>query len=276
MLDSPAVTNAVKWAAAHALPLFGLTLVALLLTTSVAWCLMGRIGRRGAESRFSPLGSLLAYLALGFGLIAGAAQLFAEIAENLGDGRKLGALDQLFSNTLKAHTGMHTLEMFAWLTHLGDPVTLMVLGVVVALLLAWKRYFLLCASWVLALIGNGLLNPALKQIFARARPLHEDGLIAASGYSFPSGHASGAMVGYGMLAYVLVRLMPQRWTAARLPVVLAAVVLICTVGTSRIFLQVHFASDVLAGLASGAVWLGVCIAGAEWARYRQVGRVRLD
>lgn len=271
-LDSPSVTSAAQWLAAHALPVFGLLLVLLLLATSAAWLLIGRYGRRQAESRFSPLSYLLAYLAAGFVLIAGAANFFAEIAENLGDGRKLGALDQLFSDALKANVSLPTLELFAWLTHLGDPLTLIVLGLVIATVLARKKYFLLCASWVLALVGNGLLNPALKHIFARARPLHADGLVAASGYSFPSGHSSGAIVSYGMLAYVLVRVMPERWAAARLPVVLAAVVLVCAVGSSRVFLQVHFASDVLAGFASGAVWLGVCIAGAEWVRFRQARR----
>lgn len=271
-LDSPAVISAVQWLGAHALPAFGVMLVLLLLVTSAVWLLLGRYGLRQAESRFSPLSYLLAYLLAGFALIAGAAALFAEIAENLGDGRKLGQLDLLFSNALQTNVAKPTLQVFASLTHLGDPLTLAAIGLAVALVLLWQRHFLLCAAWALALVGNALLNPTLKSIFARARPLHEHGLTAASGYSFPSGHSSGAVVAYGMLAYVLVRLLPAHWSSARLPVVLAAAAVACTVGSSRVFLQVHFASDVLAGFASGTAWLGVCIAAAEVVRYR-LGRM---
>jgi undecaprenyl-diphosphatase len=273
--DSPAVVSAVQWLAAHALPAFGGVLVLLLLVTSAVWLSLSRYSLRQAESRFSPLSYLLAYLLAGFALIAGAAALFAEIAENLGDGRKLGQLDLLFSNALQVHVTRPTLQVFASLTHMGDPLTLAAIGSAVALVLLWQRHFLLCATWALAVVGNGLLNPALKSIFARARPLHEHGLAAASGFSFPSGHASGSVVAYGMLAYVLVRLLPAPWSAARLPVVLAAAAIACTVGSSRVFLQLHFASDVLAGFASGAAWLGVCIAAAELARYRRARRMGL-
>jgi membrane-associated phospholipid phosphatase len=74
---------------------------------------------------------------------------------------------------------------------------------------------------------------------------------------------------YGMLAYVLVKLLPARWSAARLPVVLAATALAYSVGCSRVFLQVHFASDVLAGFASGATWLVMCIVAVELVLWRQ-------
>jgi membrane-associated phospholipid phosphatase len=116
--------------------------------------------------------------------------------------------------------------------------------------------------------GNGVLNPLLKRIVARARPLHEHGLAHAEGYSFPSGHTSGAVVAYGMLAYLLLRLAPPRW---HLPVLLATVALVFTVGCSRVVLQVHWASDVLAGFASGTAWLLVCVVGSEWLRRQRRG-----
>ena len=120
---------------------------------------------------------------------------------------------------------------------------------------------------MVALGGNALLNPLLKRVFERVRPMHEHGLVTELGWSFPSGHTSSATVAYGMLAYVALRTLPAVW---HVPALLAAAALAFTVGCSRVFLQVHFASDVLAGFASGAAWLTVCIVSVELARaYRR-------
>ena len=268
-LDSPAVRNAVQSLASHALPAFGVALLLLLCTVWGLWWLGQRYGVYRASSRFASLVHLVAYLLLGFGLITGAAALFAEIAENLVDGKKLGQLDLLFSDTLRSTLPDGVVRVFALLTHLGDPVTLIGLSMAGLLTLLWQRRYWLCAGWVLAIGGNAVLNPVLKNIFKRARPLHEDGQTFAAGWSFPSGHASSSVVVYGMLAYVLVRWLPARYAAVRLPLVLLATALAFTVGCSRVFIRVHFASDVLAGFASGMAWLAVCILAIELARYRQ-------
>jgi undecaprenyl-diphosphatase len=118
---------------------------------------------------------------------------------------------------------------------------------------------------VIALAGNGLLNQTLKQIFGRVRPLDPEGSVLAQGFSFPSGHSAGAVVAYGMLAYLALRLLPARW---HLSALLTAVALIFTVGASRLFLRVHFASDVIAGFASGTAWLALCITSIELIRWR--------
>ena len=268
-LDSPAVREAVQALARHVLPASGIALLLLLGTVWGVGRLVQRYGVYRETSRFAPQAYLVVYLALGFGLITGAAALFAEIAENLGDGRKLGQLDLLFSDTVQATLPGAALQVFTLLTHLGDPLTLSVLGVAGALALLWQRAYGLCAGWVLARGGNAVLTPVLKNIFQRARPLHEAGQAFAGGWSFPSGHASSSVVVYGMLAYVLLRWLPARYAAARLPVVMAAAALAFTVGCSRVFIRVHFASDVLAGFASGLAWLAVCIVAIELARYRR-------
>lgn len=271
-LDSPALRNAVQWLASHALPAFGLALTAVIAAVCILWWLGLRYGTYRETSRFPPLAYQLAYLALGFALITVAALLFAEIAENLGDGRKLGQLDLLFSDTLRDTAPIGALRVFALLTHLGDTATLTALCIAGAAALLWQRRYGLCMGWILAFVGNALLNRTLKSIFERTRPVHEHGLAFADGWSFPSGHASGSVVAYGMLAYVLVRLLPARWSAAHLPLVALAAALAFTIGSSRVFLQVHFASDVLAGFASGTAWLAVCIGAVELARYRRTRR----
>ena len=273
-LDSPALRNAVQSLANQALPAFGLVLAAALAGICAIWWLVQRYGAGHETSRFTPLTSLLGRLALGFGLIIGAAVLFAEIAEQLGNGRQLGELDQLFSDTVQATLSPGVFRAFALLTHLGDPLTLVGLGMAGAVLLLWQRQHGLCVGWALALSGNAVLNTVLKRIFERTRPVHDNLRAFADGWSFPSGHASGSVVAYGMLAYLAVRLMPARWSAARLPVLLLATAVALVVCASRVFVQVHFATDVLAGMASGSAWLAVCIGALELERYRRQGWTR--
>ena len=273
-LDSPALRHAVQSLASQALPAFGIALAALIAVVCTVWWLVQRYGVRQETSRFTPLAYLLGYLALGFALLISAATLFAEIAENLGDGRRLGELDQLFSDTLLSSVPLAALRMFAALTHFGDTFTLTSLCIAGALALLWQRRNSLCAGWVVAISGNAALNWSIKNIFERTRPVHDNVLAFADGWSFPSGHASGSVVAYGMLAYLLVRLLPAAWAGLRLPVVALAAALAFTVGCSRVFIQVHFATDVLAGFTSGLAWLAVCIGALELARYREQGQAR--
>lgn len=251
----------------HALVVFGVLLVVLLLLVAGGgWLLRSHLLPR-AQSRLGPLAFVLLNAAIGFALLLGAASLFAEIAEHLGPGGAMSRADEALTAAVRAHVAPATLAAFAVLTHFGDVITLTLLGTAVALALWWQRHRVLALGWVVALGGNALLNPLLKRVFERVRPVHEHGLINEIGWSFPSGHTSSATVAYGMLAYVAMRTLPQAWHA---PLVLAATALAFTVGGSRVFLQVHFASDVVAGFASGAAWLTVCIVSVELARvYRR-------
>lgn len=255
------------WAGAHALTVFFALLGLSLAAAAALW----RAGGRGSD-RPARTGLLIARAALGFAFVAAAATLFAEIAEHLRPTGELARIDDALTAALRRHVDRPTLRSFAVLTQLGDESTLKLLAVAVAALLWWRRRRTLAIGWLLALGGNALLNPLLKRIFARVRPLHEHGLVSADGYGFPSGHSSGATVAYGMLAYIALHTLPPRW---HLPALLAAVAVVVTVGSSRVFLQVHFASDVAAGFASGAVWLAICVAGVQsswlWRSRRQRG-----
>ena len=88
--------------------------------------------------------------------------------------------------------------------------------------------------------------------------------LLGHGACFPSGHTSGAVVAYGMFAYVLMRNLHRRW---HLPVLMPTTALVFTVVCTRIFVQAHFPSDVLAGFASGLAWLALGVALTEsWLR----------
>jgi membrane-associated phospholipid phosphatase len=252
----------------HALLLFLALLVLLLTLATALWWLAKRYAVR-TETSFLPAGGyLLIRLAAGFAVLVGAAAVFAEIAEELGDGERAGQLDQLFSDAVRDGTSQAALKIFAWVTRFGDTASLSVLGVAVALGLLVRGRRWLALGWSLAISGHALLNPTLKALFERTRPVHDSALVHADGWSFPSGHSSGSVVVYGMLAYVLIHSLPPAMARrASLPLVLVATALAFSVGCSRIFLQVHFATDVLAGFASGTAWLVVCVASIELSRH---------
>lgn len=251
----------------------GLTLFLALLTlllpvTALLWWLVQRYAVPDKTSTLPAGAFLLIRLAAGFAVLVAAAAVFAEIAEVLGDGPRAGQLDQLFSDALRGSTASWALQVFAWITRLGDTAILATWGggVATVLLLRGRRW--LALGWVLAVSGNALLNTTLKALFERTRPVHDSALTHASGWSFPSGHSSGSVVVYGMLAYVLIRsLSPAMTRRASLPLVLLAAALAFSVGCSRVFLQVHFATDVLAGFASGTAWLAVCVSSIELTRH---------
>ena len=274
--DAATLTAWVETLGAHALLLYGVMLLVLLTGATAAWWLARRTTVPTQTSRLPPGAYLLIRLALGFAVVVAGAVIFAEAAEVLGSSdsaRRAGELDQVFSNAVRRGISPTTFGFFSNVTHLADTATLTVLCLVGTLALLWLRRRWLAGLVVVAIAGNALLNSTLKAVFARARPLHDPVEALASGFSFPSGHSSGAVVAYGMLAYVLIRcLSPVHAARFRLPLVLSATALAFTIGCSRIFIQAHFETDVLAGFASGSAWLAVCIGSAEWLRHARPAR----
>lgn len=269
MSETPALVEWAQRLGPHALTAF----IFLLLGSTLAGGLLRaarhrRIAARNASDETQAPRIVLA-LMTGFGGIVLAASAFAWIARQIAPDGTLGLADQALSDAIGMHLPRAALHFFGAFTHVGDPSVLIGLALIVAAVLWRLKDKALMLGWLLTLAGNGLLNPSLKQIFERVRPIHDHGLAQATGFSFPSGHSSGAMVTYGMLAYLAVRLLPPRWHVAA---VMTAVAVVITTACSRIFLQVHFASDVVAGLLSGGIWLAVCIASIGYAERRRSRR----
>ncbi|MFF3023739.1 phosphatase PAP2 family protein [Gottfriedia sp. NPDC057948] len=110
--------------------------------------------------------------------------------------------------------------------------------------------------FIAALIGSNILCVLLKLFFHRARPdLHR--LIEISGYSFPSGHATNAMTVYGILTFILWRNI--RTKSGRSLLIITSLIMILLIGISRIYLGVHFPSDVIAGYFTGGFWISTAI-----------------
>ena len=250
---------------------FVTALLLLLIAVSVCWFALHHfyIRRRRLPDAVAAR-SFAATVVLGFVSIAAAAALFALLSNAVAGEGWLSRADQALTDALRANVSTPMLQSFAALTFLTNTPTLWAIGAAVSIALLWRRQWMFALAWSVALAGNGILTRTLKTIFARTRPEFEHELLTVQGWSFPSGHSSGAAVAYGMLAYLLLRFTPIRW---HLWIVLAATALAFTIGCSRIFLQVHYFSDVMAGFASGTAWLAVCILAAETIRTRRISRV---
>jgi membrane-associated phospholipid phosphatase len=196
-----------------------------------------------------------------------AAAAFALIAEQVATQGPIVARDQQVSAWLHVHGNPALTALLLKITQVHSMPGILILSLVVGLFL-WRngdRFWVL--SLALAVPAGLLLNAALKLLFDRARPTWDDPLLTLTTRSFPSGHATGATLFYGFLACYLV--WPMKDAAARALVVAACAAMVVLVGFSRIYLGVHYLSDVLAGMSFGTAWLALCmIAARALARHR--------
>jgi undecaprenyl-diphosphatase len=116
------------------------------------------------------------------------------------------------------------------------------------------------AAWTMpvAIIGAGVIIQGIKLIIKRPRPSFFAPILHETGYSFPSGHSLIAMVVYGLFGYFLLHLFRNFW--ARLAVRILTVLLVIAIGVSRVYVGVHYPTDVLAGWIAGVPWLISCLA----------------
>ena len=135
---------------------------------------------------------------------------------------------------------------------------------IVLLYLRWKRALVL---FLLGMAGEMILEPVLKNLFARARPEAFFDYLKPASYSFPSGHAFAALCFYGILAWLITERLEN--TALKLVIWAFAVPLIFLIGTSRIYLGVHYPSDVVAGYLMAFVWVITIALGDLWFRRRR-------
>lgn len=143
---------------------------------------------------------------------------------------------------------------------LGQAVTTIIITVALILRKKWRT-----GLWfgLTVLFGAAGLNGLMKEVFARVRPDQIDHLVEQGGYSFPSGHSMGSMIIYGGLLFIIFRYMSSRradWLIGKIVLSIVLGVLILFIGLSRIYLGVHFPSDVIAGFALGLSWVTLMIA----------------
>ncbi|CCH03520.1 phosphoesterase, PA-phosphatase related (plasmid) [Fibrella aestuarina BUZ 2] len=197
------------------------------------------------------------------GLLLVNVMILSEVAENVVNAEPMVQVDLWFTKTLfqARGTGMSTFFYgVTWLGSLQATLGFALLGSILLLRQHKRRNVYILWS----LIGGvAMFVQVGKRTFVRERPL-QVAYYPETGYSFPSGHSATAMILYGLLAYWLIRGHHSRWSRAGIGIV--AVGLILMVGFSRIYLGVHFLSDVLGGYLLGLCWLIVGIVLTEWQR----------
>ena len=161
----------------------------------------------------------------------------------------------------------------SWLTSIMKTFTTIgstpfVVGITVAGMgfLLYKRHRAQAVLLFVVVIGSGLLNIILKSIFKRARPeLHR--IVDIGGFSFPSGHTMFAFSLYGIIAYIAWRNL--KTASSRALLFLFAAFMIIMIGISRIYLGVHYPSDVIAGIFASALWMTIATTVYAWYQERK-------
>ena len=207
-------------------------------------------------------------------LIAGGLWGFAELADEVADGETL-EFDRAAMLMLRESSNPDEPLGPAWLEMAARDVTS--LGgttVLTMLVLAAVGFLLLIRNWgaaifvTVSVVGGTLLSTLLKNWFERPRPDLVPHAVEVSSMSFPSGHAMLSMTTFLTLGAVLAEIDKERRT--RTYILAWAVFLALLVGTSRVYLGVHWPTDVLAGWCIGSAWALLCGAIALWLRRRGV------
>jgi undecaprenyl-diphosphatase len=157
----------------------------------------------------------------------------------------------------------------AAVSFLGAPTTLTVVAVAGSLLLWYKRSHAEAAMLSAVVLGGNFLNFCLKHLIQRGRPVFDDPIFSLPTYSFPSGHAMASTVFYGLLAIYASVNARQRYAAH--VAIAAAASMVALVSFSRIYLGLHYLSDVMGGIAEGIAWLALSLAILHYTRRAEAG-----
>ncbi|MCA9767160.1 MAG: phosphatase PAP2 family protein [Carnobacterium sp.] len=171
----------------------------------------------------------------------------------------INSFDQSITHSILSIASEKKTAFFVFITHFGGVPIMAILVLLFSFFVFLKFRKLKLTIWYIlqSIIGAGALNVLVKLIFQRERPTIEH-LIMQGGFSFPSGHAMGSMICYGGLAFLIFYLYKK--STLSFIIVVATLLLILFIGLSRIYVGVHFPSDVVGGYLLGASWLALMIA----------------
>ena len=183
------------------------------------------------------------------------AQLFDFVQDH---GKKVTPFDRSILYFMYGHRTHFLTVAATFLAHMGSPPVIAGLALASAIVgIFWHK--VRGAAWTLpiAIIGAGVIIQGVKLVIKRPRPSFFAPLLHESGFSFPSGHSLIAMVVYGLLGYFALHLC--RNAGARLAIRILTVLVVVFIGVSRVYVGVHYPTDVLAGWIAGIPWLIACL-----------------
>ncbi|MBA3420687.1 MAG: phosphatase PAP2 family protein [Thermoleophilaceae bacterium] len=196
-------------------------------------------------------------MVVGLMLLVGAAWAFGVLAEDVATGDPIVRLDQWVADGLHDRRSGQVTAIMSVITTLGTAWALVPIAVAAAAYLLWRGSRREAILVALAIVGAELLTLGFKTGFERRRPFFPDPLATESSFSFPSGHATVSVALYGALAYIAATRLHR--PANRRAVLGATSAFVLLIGFSRLYLGVHFLSDVLAGFSGGLAWLVLCV-----------------
>lgn len=200
---------------------------------------------------------LVRQLGVGAVLLVVAAWLFGAIVEDVVTMDRLTLLDERIAQWLHRHASAGLTRSMLWVSQLHSIAAMAgyasILGILAFKQRQWRRILTLA----LCVVGGMLLNLLMKLAFHRARPHFADPILTLTTYSFPSGHVAASTIFYGLgVVWVFGRTRACHW---RVLAVTAAALALMLVAFSRMYLGVHYLSDVVAAFAESVAWLALCL-----------------
>ena len=208
----------------------------------------------------SVIGALGIFLVGGLIVAVIGAALFVTVASHVRSG-STQAFDESVIRWLAAHHTPALDAAMVEITALGTGVVVLMIVAVAGLFLVLTGHKYSAILLLASTFGGIVLNAVLKLGFDRPRPTIVIPAVHTASSSFPSGHAMSAAIVYVTVAYLAARLHKKKW--ARWLVMTAAIIIVALISLSRMYLGVHYPSDVLAGVVVGLAWAGFCMATLE-------------
>jgi len=220
-------------------------------------------GLNAGVRRIAPAGMF----AVAAGALAILGVAVASLADAASEGDGLTVFDRPTWQWFVDHRSSVATAIAKVVTTVGSTVVMGILAAVVAVLLFLRHRRGDAAMVAAVAAGAGLLVMIGKRVVGRVRPPEQYRLVAETNASFPSGHALASMAIVGVFAVLLVG--ATRPLGRRIVTILLASVVVALIGASRLYLGVHWATDVLGGWLSGAAWLLLCVLIRRfWRSYR--------
>jgi membrane-associated phospholipid phosphatase len=214
-------------------------------------------------ARLDPRAYLTLHIVTGLAICLLTGWIFAVLLDAVREHDVLVTRDQAVANWFHGNGTAFGDRIFVIVSAIGSPAAMAVLFAAAVLYLWRAKQRTLLVAWALSYVGGTVLDGVMKDIVRRPRPEFAAKFLHYSSWSFPSGHSMGSLIGFAMLAYTIVRIYKIESMLARVGIWAGAIVMIALVGYSRIYLGVHYLSDVVAGYTLGVLWLAVCFTGLQ-------------